>query len=74
MREIDIDTSHVNVPQQPAEKLRSPQVPRSAVVLMIVIVASLALVAVFANMQRLRRGQIEPVVAVPAASTTPQPR
>jgi hypothetical protein len=41
---------------------------------MIVIVASLALVAVFANIQRLRRGQIETVVVVPATSTTPQPR
>jgi cell division septal protein FtsQ len=64
----------VNAPQQPVEKLQSPRVPRSAVVLMIVIVASLALVAVFANIQRLRRGQIETVVVVPATSTTPQPR
>jgi hypothetical protein len=43
-------------------------------VLMIVILASLALVAVFANIQRLGRGQIETVVVVPATSTTPQPR
>jgi hypothetical protein len=41
---------------------------------MLVIVASLALVAVFANIQHLRRGQIETVVVVPATSTTPQPR
>jgi hypothetical protein len=41
---------------------------------MIVTLASLALVAVFANIQRLRRGQIETVVVVPATSTTPQPR
>jgi hypothetical protein len=64
----------VNSPQQPAEKLRSPQVPRSAVVLMIIIVASIALVAVFANIQRFRRGQIETIVVVPASSTTPRPR
>jgi len=43
-------------------------------VLMIVIVVSLALVAVFANIQRLRRSQIETVVVTPASSTTPQPR
>jgi hypothetical protein len=73
-REIDIQTSKVNSPQQPAEKFRSPQVPRSAVVLMIIIVATIALVALFANIQRLRRGQIETVVVVPASSTTPQPR
>ncbi len=71
---IDIDTSPVNSPQQPAEKLRSPQVPRSAVVLMIIILASLALVAIVANIQCLRRSQIETIVVVPASSTTPQPR
>jgi hypothetical protein len=64
----------VNSLQRPAKKLRLPQVPRSAVVLMIIIVASLALVAVFANIQRLRRGQVETIVVVPASSTTPQPR
>jgi hypothetical protein len=64
----------VNLPQQTAGKFRSPQVPRSVVVLMITIVASLALVAVFANVQRLRRGQIETTVVRPASSTTPQSR
>jgi len=70
---MDIDTSHVNSPQ-PAKKLRSPPVPRSAVMLMIIIVASLTLVAIFANIQRLRRGQTETIVVVPASSRTPQPR
>ena len=73
-REIDIDTSHVNQSQHPAEKLPLSQVPRSVVVLMIIILASLALVAVFANIQRFRRSHIETVVVVPASSTTPQPR
>jgi hypothetical protein len=41
---------------------------------MIIIVASLALVAIFANIQRLRRSQIETIVVVPTSSTTPQPR
>jgi hypothetical protein len=41
---------------------------------MIVIVASLALVAIFAKIQHLRRGQIETIVVVPAGSATPQPR
>jgi hypothetical protein len=41
---------------------------------MIIIVASLALVAVCANIQRLRRGQVETIVVVPASSTTPRPR
>jgi hypothetical protein len=42
--------------------------------LMIIIVATLALVAIFANIQRLRRRQIETIVVVPASSTTPQRR
>jgi hypothetical protein len=41
---------------------------------MIIIVAALALVAILANIQRLRRGQIETIVVIPAASATPQPR
>jgi cell division septal protein FtsQ len=65
----------VNSPQQqPAEKFQSHQVPRNAIVLIIVIVASVALVAIFANIQRLRRSQIETIVVVPASSITPQPR
>jgi len=42
--------------------------------LMIIIVAALALVVIFANIQRINRGRIETVVVVPASSTTPQPR
>jgi len=41
---------------------------------MIIIVASFALVAVFANIQRVRRSQNEMVVVVPESSTTPEPR
>ena len=41
---------------------------------MIIILASLALVAIFANIQRLRRSQIETIVVVPVSSATPQPR
>ena len=71
---MGIDTSHVNSPQQSAKKVRSSQVPRSAVALMIIVVVSLALVAIFANIQRLHREQIETIVVVPASSATPQPR
>jgi uncharacterized membrane protein len=64
----------MNSPQKSAEKLRSAQVPRTAVVLMIIIVVSLALVAVFANIQHFRRRQTETTVVTPASSTTPVPR
>jgi cell division septal protein FtsQ len=73
-REIDIDTSKVDSPQQPSEKFQSPQLRRSAVVLMVIVVAALTLVAIFANIQRLHRSQIETIVVVPASSTTQQPR
>jgi len=41
---------------------------------MIIIVTSIALVALFANIQRFRRGKIETVVVAPTSSATPQPR
>jgi hypothetical protein len=41
---------------------------------MIIIIASFVVVAVFANIQSLRRGRIETVVVMPARSATPQPR
>jgi hypothetical protein len=41
---------------------------------MTIIVALLALVAFFANIQRLRRDQIEKIFVRPASSMTPQPR
>jgi cell division septal protein FtsQ len=63
----------VNSPQQPAEKTRSDRVSTNAIVLMIIIVVSIALLAVFANIQRLRHSHIETVVVVPATSITPQP-
>lgn len=74
MHETDIDTSKVNSLQQPSGKFQPSRVPRSAVVLMIVVVAVLMLVAIFANIQRVRRSQIETIVVVPASSATPQPR
>jgi len=64
----------VNGTQQPAEKVRSPQVKKGTIVVMIIILGALASLAVFANIQRLRRGQIETIVVMPAGSTTPQPR
>jgi hypothetical protein len=74
MAEIDIDTSDVNASQQSTEKLGSAKVRKSTIIIMIVIIASFALLALFANIQRLRRDQIETVVVTPAVSITPQPR
>ena len=51
--------------------------PRSGLVLMLVILVALALVAIYANVQKARRDTIEkvtiiPVSATPAPSPSPQ--
>jgi hypothetical protein len=71
--ETNIDISSVTSPQ-PTRKRPSSGVPKIAFVLMIIIVVTLALVAVFSNIQRLRRDRIETTVVIPAGSPTPQPR
>src|SRR5438105_3212136 len=70
---------------QPAEpglglvigKTLAPVVPlrasKSAIVMMLVVIGTLALLAVFANVQRFRRGEVETVVVKVATSPTPQP-
>ncbi|MEY2482159.1 MAG: hypothetical protein QOK24_687 [Verrucomicrobiota bacterium] len=40
---------------------------------MIIIVIAIALVAVYANIQKARRDKIESVTTIPAATTTPSP-
>ncbi len=39
---------------------------------MLIIIVCLAMLAVFANLQRFRRGDVESVAVRPAASPTPQ--
>lgn len=45
--------------------------PRAGVRLMIIIVIAIALVAVYANIQKARRDKIESVTIIPAPATTP---
>ena len=60
----------MNLPEPGREKLRTPRALRESLVLMLVIVASIVLLAIFANIQRFRRSQIETVVV---RSATPFP-
>jgi len=46
---------------------------KDAIVAMIVIVAVMAFVAIYANVQRWRRDKLEKVIIIPAASPTPSP-
>jgi hypothetical protein len=68
---IDADISGVNLPQPPRENPRPSSAPKSALVLMVVIVATMALLALYANVQRWRRDKIETVIVTPEASPSP---
>jgi hypothetical protein len=47
----------------------SSRAPRAGLSLMIIIIAGLALVAIYANVQKARRDKIEKVTIIPVAST-----
>lgn len=54
-----------------AENEAKSRAPRAGVRLMIVILIGLALVAIYANVQKLRRDKIERVTIVPVQTATP---
>ena len=62
----------MNWPSPPAGS-PEPRLPRSALIAMVVIIVTMALVALYAGVQRLRRDRIEQVIVTPAASVTPAP-
>jgi hypothetical protein len=47
--------------------------PRIGVRLMIIILIGLALVAIYGNVQKVRRDKIETVTIIPASTATPAP-
>ncbi|PYL26898.1 MAG: hypothetical protein DMF37_00385 [Verrucomicrobia bacterium] len=59
----------MNSLKPPREKVRS-RAPKSAVVLILIIVGSMVLLVVYANIQRFRRDQVETVIVKPATSPT----
>jgi hypothetical protein len=64
----------VNLPNERTGKSQSNGPSKTAVLLMAVIVICLAILAVFANVQRSRRDAVEVVVARSTTSPTPQER
>jgi len=64
----------MNAPRLRPEKFQSSRVSKGMLLLMFIIVGSLAFLAIFANIQSFRRGEIETVLVTPAASPTPQAR
>jgi hypothetical protein len=61
----------VNLPKPPSENPRPSVAPKSALVLMVVILATMALLALYANVQRWRRDKIETVNVIPEVSPLP---
>ncbi len=64
----------VNLPE-PSENAQAAKAPKAALAMMIAILAGMALVAIYSNVQRWRRDKIETVIvtpfATPAATATP---
>jgi hypothetical protein len=71
-REIGADNLAVKLPEPP-EKLEPSLAPKSVLVTMIVIIAAMALISIYANVQRWRRDKIESVIVTPAASPARTP-
>ena len=62
----------MNLPETGADESQQHGGPKTAVLLMLIIVVCLALVAVFANFQRFRHADVEAIVVRQATSPTPQ--
>jgi hypothetical protein len=65
------DATAVPTDNEQREALDSARPPRSGLILMIIIVAGLALIALYANVQKARRDKIEEVTIIPAPSAAP---
>ena len=64
----------MNLPDESTEKSPTPGAPKTAVLLMAVIVICLAMLAVFANFERFRRDAVEIVTVKLTPLPTPQER
>ncbi|HEX8078330.1 MAG TPA: hypothetical protein VF511_10990 [Chthoniobacterales bacterium] len=53
----------------PDEKSDPSRAPRSGLILMLIIVGAIALIAIYANVQKARRNAIEKVTIVPISPT-----
>jgi hypothetical protein len=67
----NIHIREVNGPQLRSEENKPARVPRNVLRLMLAIVIVLALVALYANVQRWRRSQLETVTFTPAQTASP---
>ena len=63
--------SAMNLPQASSGESSSPAAPKAALLIMGVIVAVMALVALYSNIKRSNHEEIETVIVTPAASPSP---
>ena len=64
----------MNLPDERTEKSQPDRASKTGVLLMAVIVICLAIVAVFANVQRFRRDAVEVIAVRSTTSPTPKER
>ena len=64
----------MNLGDESTEKSPTPRAPKAAVLLMALSVICMAMLAVFANVQRFRRDAVEVVAVKSTTSPTPQER
>ena len=70
--QLATDNDAVKLPEPP-ENSRPAIVPKAALVMMVIILAAMALVSIYANVQSWRRSRIESVIVTPAASPSATP-
>jgi hypothetical protein len=73
VRKPDIDIQKVNSAHPAGEPPQPSRVPKNGVVLILIILGSMALLAVYANIQRFRREQVESVVIQATSPSAPTP-
>ena len=70
---IDIDSDEVKSPTSGSKERELADLPKNVLRLMLVVVIVLALVALYANVQRWRRSQVETVIFTSAPAASPSP-
>jgi hypothetical protein len=58
---------------EPSDNVPSPKAPKAALIMIVVVLAGMLAVALYSNVQRWRRDQIETVIVTPVAPPAATP-
>ena len=58
---------------EPSDNVPSTRAPKAALIMIVVVLAGMLLVAIYSNVQRWRRDQIETVIVTPVPTPTATP-